>query len=1575
MPTLASIRRSLACLLIVVSVGSAPAVADRPPPEPFRFGVEREWLFLNQAQFRGSLEKIENGKVFIRGTDGVVREFWPGMADGVAASYLQRAMCRLPESPAAPQPAAGAGPLIDLAAADLEDGPLDRWPNRGRLGGAFTAMNQPPTVRDVRGRKAVAFLHAPWLLPLEFQTMVSDFTMPEGAIDGGPLTVTAWLYNIGLPVDRETFLCWGERDCGELDTPDFSFGCYEAAQWYNEKLLFPPQRFPGLERWRHLAFVLSPNEKDKNRRDLKVYVDGAFVAGRTVQKPPAKVLKDNLAFLGCAWEAWWGHAWATRPARPFTGAIAALQVYDRALDAEDLERLVGPSAAPPVTATTGAAGPVPAVGATDVPTIQERLTWTPDPEATGQVLHLGTDAAAVAAGKAATAKFKPYVGEAFIPVDLAIERLAPGKTYHWRVESTYAGDRPAQPGDVWAFTTDAFDLEFDGPVSEAFPAGVPQDGFYSRFMEAGGYPTISPPGNHDIHLRAFCRTVRKLLDRRPDLVKALQASNSACHLASKQHRGWGWSPFTCSCYGEGEAILREGAIVMHEFGHQFHMQGAEALEPDFRERLAAVFDAARRERLWIGDYGGSNMWENVAVCASWWINDMTHDEGGTRPRELLRRNDPRVFHLLSEWWPGDTVVDLTPRAGVVADDSGAVSAWGNAGGVEYFKPNVGWRKYERTVGAFAAKAGTPRLATAGGASAIAMAGDDMLVWDKTTWDALDGNRAWSVDAWVRLDDAGADRPFLEWRTKEAAGAKLLLGSRRACEVAGKAYDWTNPPQSRAWHHVAWVYRGGGAADGPGTLQLFVDAKLDGVHVTKKLALPRQAGLGVGGGFRGAIGRLRVHDYALDSRQVAEMVAREQPAFTADPRHVAGRLVVDLDADVLAPPGDRETWPTYPESLEKPWLRSWVNQGLLAGKVRNDAGDAASQPRPAVVDGRSAVAFDGKSRMIADFPAAAPATGTLEAWVRPDAGQGTVMRWGRWRLPAAALRPGLWQHVAIVAGGGKTTAWIDGKPAAVDLAGDGAVATPRLIVGADSTQAGWANGFRGAIADVRVHEGALTAEQVRDNAVAPRPAAASSAMPPSKPVQVVIDLDASDIAAGPVMAWKNRGTAGGGFAPTAERPLWRPLVREVEGVRGVDFSGRKGLVSSFAVPDALRGSGSFTVCIRARYDDTRGLERDQTVASWGRRGGERAEFCWGSDAKRGAFLAAKTELGYAGPVQEIDRFKHNAPLPGGWRHIAWAYDGDTKKLAIYVDGKRNREADVALVIKPDERICLGGVRTGRLPDAPFSGLIAEFAVSGATLGDDAIAALAAGGAAASTTPWLVRLDADTLADGPLDSWANAGSLGGAFEPEEEKPAAAKAEQVAGRAAVTFDGPATLVSDIPTPRSLTGDVPFTVEMLVYNPKAGDIETVFTLAPAVAMPSFLHESNSCGAMFGFGSAKEDERTYRPAFFASGQSSRHVGWKPGGPAPVAGEWQHVVCVNSGGYRGTFRVYVNGELVNERTFFTLDTIAGQPMYLGAGWNTSRGAQNRFTGSLARLRVHAGALTGEQVREAASAAGNVRKAP
>lgn len=71
-----------------------------------------------------------------------------------------------------------------------------------------------------------------------------------------------------------------------------------------------------------------------------------------------------------------------------------------------------------------------------------------------------------------------------------------------------------------------------------------------------------------------------------------------------------------------------------------------------------------------------------------------------------------------------------------------------------------------------------------------------------------------------------------------------------------------------------------------------------------------------------------------------------------------------------------------------------------------------------------------------------------------------------------------------------------------------------------------------------------------------------------------------------------------------------------------------------------------------------------------------------------------------------------------------------------------------------------------------------------------------------------------------------------------------------------------------------------------------------------------------------------------------------------TAPQWTHVVCVFTGGYRGNFKVYVNGSLVNDKGFMTLNTVGGYPMFLGASWNTALGASNKFSGSLARLKVY-----------------------
>jgi len=1651
---LASWRCLMNRLLIALGVGillSPWCGRGLRSAEPFEFSKERDWEFHGQGKFRGSLVKIEAGKAFIRLNDGLVREFWPGRAEGITGSFLQRAMCRLPTEPARPTIKPGAGPLLQLSADKLPTGPLMRWPNGGRLGGTLVAMNQPPQVGTVQGRPAVILAHAPWLMPLEFETMVSDFIWPEAAA-AGPLTVAAWLCNTGAVVDRETFLCWGEKDCGELDTPDFSYGCYDALQWYNERVSFPRARFPQLNQWHHLVYVVDASEGDKNKFEVRIYVDGELVTSKSVRRPVAKLLKDNLVFLGCAWEAWWGHAWATRPARPFTGAIHELQVYDRALSAEEVRKLRGGAVANLPQRAAADLQPVPANGTREVLPNQEKLAWTPHPEANAQTLYFGKDRDAVEKGKATSIKLKAFAEEVFLPIDLKLDKLECGTTYFWRVEPTLDGKRTAG-GEMWSFTTAAVDLEFDGPVSEPFPKAIAQDGFYSRYLDADGYPIISPPGNHDIHQRAARHALRKLLDKRPNLLAALQSQNAATHLASQEHRGWGWSQFTCSSYGAGEAILREGAILLHETGHQFHMQGGEALEVNFRQRLSEIFNDSWRERRWIGDYGGNNMWENVAVCASWWVNDMTQDEGDVRPRELLRQSDPRIYHFLADYWPGDTIIDLRANDGLVMDAQGRISAWHNQGGIEYFRPNAGWRRYRRSVGRFTPTIDRPAQQSVGGVTAIAFDGTSEMAWDHSTWDSLDGNRSWSVDAWVYVAaPAAGESSVVEWAVPGAEGAKLLCGSSDMAYrlPGGVAGNWKAKLATGRWQHRVWVFTGGGATDGPGDLRLYVDGQLDNVQRVK-LNLPRAAKLTVAPHFTGALAQLRVYNYDLHPLQIRELWEREKSAYVPHTLTTAGRLFVDFDARQLKAPADRDAQPFYPASLERAWLRSWANRGTLGGKLHNDAHDTSSRPHVGSIGGATAIHLDGHSRLISSFADLALDAGTIELWVYPEAGteNGTLLQWAGWAVPAQGLRVGAWQHLAIVLQQGTATAYLNGARSDLLVKRSGQRdGLPRLVLGTSGNGQTWSPGFVGYVAELRIHEGKLSAEQIlkngaagyvrlpslledakNDQIVAARnptlqwnPGLASSGgqgdlyfgtraaevatadrqadvyqgikrsgefkpkLQPGTdyywrvdPVDaqgqprlrgslwnfhttegLLIDLAAENLPPGPVRQWTNRGSGGGAFTPAAERDLWRPQVARIEGRVGVDFSGRKSLVANFPTPASLLGNGSFTVAIVGYCRDTRGLEREQTMISWGRRSGERVEFGWGSDAKKGAFQANKFECGYQGPHANPDKWKYNAPLMIDWRPIAFTYDGDKHKLRIYVDGLLNREETVEFAIKPSEMITLGGVRTGRGIDAQFNGALSDVAIADQVLGEAEILKWARG---QLVRDWLVKLNARDLSDGPLDVWRNQGTLRGEFVLESETVHPPLAETVAGRSAVTFDSQGALQADVLTPTALTGNHPFTVEMWLFNPKFGESETVFALAPNVAMPAHWHDTNTCAANFNFGNGKESGNSLRPGAFATGQNSRNVGWKE--TLPVAGRWQHVAWTYSGGYPGTMQVYLDGNLAQERTLFNLHTLAGYPMFLGSGWNTARGLTNPFTGSVSSVRVYSYVRAPQEIKEAA----------
>ena len=115
----------------------------------------------------------------------------------------------------------------------------------------------------------------------------------------------------------------------------------------------------------------------------------------------------------------------------------------------------------------------------------------------------------------------------------------------------------------------------------------------------------------------------------------------------------------------------------------------------------------------------------------------------------------------------------------------------------------------------------------------------------------------------------------------------------------------------------------------------------------------------------------------------------------------------------------------------------------------------------------------------------------------------------------------------------------------------------------------------------------------------------------------------------------------------------------------------------------------------------------------------------------------------------------------------------------------------------------------------------------------VAHLAKGSDLPPQVGWLVHLDAAALPEGVIASWPNKGKLAGEFGLGEETLEEPKAEEVAGRKAVTFNGRTNFLrSSIATPETLTGDRPFSAEAWVFNPGFSDAETIFAMAPQVAI-----------------------------------------------------------------------------------------------------------------------------------------------
>ena len=221
------------------------------------------------------------------------------------------------------------------------------------------------------------------------------------------------------------------------------------------------------------------------------------------------------------------------------------------------------------------------------------------------------------------------------------------------------------------------------------PAGLRAPGFYTKYIDADGYPILASENVNDFALREAAYLVRQLLAERPDIKRAMVAGGSRlliiahneyttdlpefAHFKPKDYwdaraRGTGGSeddPY-CTC-GEENLLCYPGDpyheenILIHEFAHNMHLRGMARVDPTFDKRLEATYDKAMKQGLWKGKYASVNHHEYFAEGVQSWFNNNRqpdHDHNHVDTRKELIEYDPGLARMCAEMY-GETEFEYT----------------------------------------------------------------------------------------------------------------------------------------------------------------------------------------------------------------------------------------------------------------------------------------------------------------------------------------------------------------------------------------------------------------------------------------------------------------------------------------------------------------------------------------------------------------------------------------------------------------------------------------------------------------------------------------------------------------------------------------------------------------------------------------------------------------------------------------------------------------------------------------------------------------------------------------------------
>ena len=223
----------------------------------------------------------------------------------------------------------------------------------------------------------------------------------------------------------------------------------------------------------------------------------------------------------------------------------------------------------------------------------------------------------------------------------------------------------------------------------SIPEGKNIPSFYKKYIETEGLYVTSSERVSDEALLKACDIISLMLSKRPDVkahmvkkgchVMVIGKDEETCDLPEFAHicnspdsiaywnwraRGFGGAPedeFSASCGEENLLALPQDKymgenILIHEFAHLIHMVGIAGVEPDFNDRLEALWKSAGEKGLWAGTYALSNKEEYFAECVQSFFNCNRYADpangvhNSMNRRVKLKAYDPEMYKLLKEYF-------------------------------------------------------------------------------------------------------------------------------------------------------------------------------------------------------------------------------------------------------------------------------------------------------------------------------------------------------------------------------------------------------------------------------------------------------------------------------------------------------------------------------------------------------------------------------------------------------------------------------------------------------------------------------------------------------------------------------------------------------------------------------------------------------------------------------------------------------------------------------------------------------------------------------------------------------------